>query len=337
MTQCSMMVLLEIKRHMRSTPTKSIIYQRHCMAMVTAALLALTGAPLAQAQTPALTIVKVADDTYVHFGEIALTTPENAGDIANLGVIVGYDAVAVVDTGGSVAIGQALLAAVRTVTDRPLLYVINTHEHPDHIFGNAAFSSLGATFVGHYNLPASLKAHGSFYLRTFRQALGDDAIDQVRLIPPTLLVDDTMEIDLGGRKLLLTAWHPPAHSDCDLTVLDEQTHFLFAGDLVFLDHVPVIDGSLKSWLDLLPRLAALHADRVLPGHGQRVAPWPEALDNERRYLVSVQADARRLIAAGVPLADAVPRIGQSEREHWRLFDEHNPRNATAAFSELEWE
>jgi quinoprotein relay system zinc metallohydrolase 2 len=324
-------------RYVKTGIDKNSLLSMKLRAMAAVTFLALAGFSPARAQNAPLAVTSIANGAYAHFGAIALATAENAGDMANLGIVVGRDAVAVIDTGGSVAVGRALLAAVRMVTDRPLRYVINTHEHPDHIFGNAAFSGTDATFVGHRNLPASLQAHGPFYLHSFRPVLGDEAISQVRLIPPTLLVNDTMELDLGGRTLLLTAWQSPAHSDCDLTVLDEQTHTLFAGDLVFLDHVPVIDGSLKVWLDLLPHLAALPAERVVPGHGPRIASWPQALDEERRYLLSVQADARRLIEAGVPLAEAVPRIGQSERTHWRLFDEYNPRNATAAFSELEWE
>ena len=310
--------------------------RRNVPVPVAACLFAAAVLAPARAQTP-FAIEQGAVGAYAHFGKVALTTAENRGDIANIGVVVGRDAAAVIDTGGSVAVGEAALAALRQITGKPLRYVINTHEHPDHLFGNGAFAGTGATFVGHYNLPASIREHGPFYLRSFRDVLGADAIARVRLIPPTLLVNDTMELDLGGRMLLLTAWHQAAHTDCDLTVLDEQTHTLFAGDLVFLDHVPVIDGSLKGWLDVLSRLAATNAERVVPGHGLRVAPWPAALDDERRYLLAVQADARRLIASGTPMAEAVPHIAESERARWRLFGDYNPRNATSAFSELEWE
>jgi quinoprotein relay system zinc metallohydrolase 2 len=280
-------------------------------------------------------VERLADGDYAHFGQVALTTPENAGDIANLGVIVGRDAVAVVDTGGSVLVGQQLLAAIQAITSKPIRYVINTHEHPDHIFGNAAFGS-DVTFVGHQNLPAEMQKRGTFYLRSFRDALGAEAIGRVRIIPPSLLVTDETTLDLGDRRLLLTAWRPAAHTDCDLTVLDQTSGVLFSGDLVFLRHVPVLDGSLLGWLRILPRLAALPARIVVPGHGPQ-APWPQALADERRYLTLLADDTRRLIAEGVPVATAVTRIGQSEREHWALFGDYNPRNAITAFSELEWE
>jgi hypothetical protein len=81
----------------------------------------------------------------------------------------------------------------------------------------------------------------------------------------------------------------------------------------------------------------LPAKVVVPGHGRLVAPWPQALDDERRYFNVLADDAHRLIAAGVPLAGAVPEIGRSERERWQLFDDYNPRNATVAFSEFEWQ
>lgn len=281
-------------------------------------------------------VSQVADGDYVHFGQVALTTPENAGDIANIGIIVGRDAAAVVDTGGSVEVGQALLAAVHAITGKPVRYVINTHEHPDHIFGNAAFGP-ATIFVGHHNLPLELEKRGSYYLQSFRDLLGSKAIQEVRIVPPTLLVKDEMIIDLGARRLRLTAWNPAAHTDCDLTVLDEATGVLFSGDLVFLQHVPVLDGSLVGWLSILPRLAKMPARLVVPGHGRLVAPWPQALDDERRYLTTLATNTRGLIAAGMPMAQAVPKIAESERDRWALFDDYNRRNASAAFSELEWE
>jgi quinoprotein relay system zinc metallohydrolase 2 len=304
--------------------------------VVILAIMGLMSAAQAQSQAkdPPLEITEVAAGVFVHFGVHELMTAENEGAIANVGFIVGDEAVAVIDTGGSLREGQRLIAAIRRITPKPIRYVINTHAHPDHVFGNAAFTLEGTVFVGHRNLPRALAERGPHYLSAFRRIMGD-GLDGVELIAPQQTVDGEEKLDLGHRVLTLRAWRT-AHSDNDLTVFDTATRTFFAGDLVFLQHIPVMDGSLRGWLAVLPQLAEVPAQRVIPGHGP-AARWPAALDDERRYLEILARDCRALIAAGTPLAVAAQTAGLSERSHWDLFQEYNARNATAAFAELEWE
>jgi quinoprotein relay system zinc metallohydrolase 2 len=280
-----------------------------------------------------LPMTEVAPGVYAHIGVIAPMTRQNEGAIANVGFVVGRDAVAVIDSGGSVRQGRRLLAAIRTVTPSPVRYLVNTHVHPDHIFGNATFE--GAAVIGHANLPRALAVRGRFYLDAFRRVLGDALMADVKVVPPTQVVERETRIDLGNRVLVLRAWRA-AHTDHDLTVLDEATGTLFAGDLVFLRHVPVLDGSLKGWLAAIEELAAVPARRVVPGHGP-VTGWPAALEDQRRYLERLAQDVRASIERGDTIAAASQSVAQSERGKWELFDETNARNATAAYAELEWE
>lgn len=293
-------------------------------------------APLAVANAAgAFSLTEIAPGVYAHEGKTSLMTRENLGDIANLGAIVGDDAVAVIDTGGSLIEGRAFLAALREKTRKPIRYVINTHAHPDHTFGNGAFLETGATFVGHKNLPRALAARGPHYLAAFRAQMGE-ALDGVTIVPPTVAVDEMTTLDLGHRELVLQAWRT-AHSECDLTILDPKSGVLFSGDLLFLQHVPVVDGSLLGFLDVAERLEAIKATQVVAGHGPLPAPWPKALEDQRAYLMRLTADLRAAIKKGDGVAAAAKTAGAEEREKWRLFDDYNARNATAGFAELEWE
>ena len=293
------------------------------------------GTTAGRAQTAALPVTEIASGIFVHNGVHEEASAANDDAIANIGFIIGDETVAVIDPGGSFAEGSALRAAIRARTDRPIRYVILTHVHPDHIFGTAAFRDDHPDFVGHAKLPGALAQRGDYYLRRLHSNLGDEA-NGTEIVPPTVLVADRLELDLGGRRLMLRA-HGPAHTDNDLTVFDQNTRTFWLADLLFVERIPVIDGSLVGWLKQLDELTAISADRAVPGHGPVSVPWPAAVEPERRYLEAVAHDTRAAIKAGIGIANAYQHVANSERGHWLLFDEYHPRNVTASYKELEWE
>ena len=320
---------------MATTPTNPM-RRSVVKGLASLGVLTLPGVRSAMATGAEFVLSEIADGVFAFQGAHELMTAGNQGAICNLGLVVGTESAAVIDSGGSIAEARAFIAAIGKATAKPVRFLVNTHMHPDHIFGNAGFRSMAPTVVGHRNLPRALEARREFYLRNYRSQIGDGLMQGVEIIPPTMLVEDRLELDLGGRVLDLRAWKA-AHTDNDLTVLDPVSGTLFAGDLVFMRHVPTLDGSLLGWIRQLDALAAIEAVRVVPGHGPKSAEWPQALADERRYFDVLAGDIREAIAAGTPLAEAVRTAGRSEAQNWALFDEYNERNATAAYAELEWE
>ncbi len=285
---------------------------------------------------PALTMEEVVPGVFVHMGAVEEPNPDNLGDVSNLGFIVGKTSVAVIDTGTARWMGEALWRSIRQQTDLPVSHVLLTHMHPDHVLGASAFQGTGASVVGHDRLPRALLDRQANYIESLDRLVGREAM--IGTVGPTvdITVEVTDSIDLGGRSLLLHAW-PMAHTGSDLTVLDEQSGTLFAGDLVFHLHTPALDGSLPGWRAVLAEMATLAPERIVPGHGGPVLDWPQGIDPLNRYLKVLETDTRAAIDAGKRLGEAVETIASGERSEWELFDAYNPRNATVAFTELEWE
>lgn len=312
--------------------------------MVAAAVLALPQLSAAQAaQLAPLPFTQVAPGVHLHQGAQQPWGPESAasaGDVANLGFIVGSRCVAVIDSGGSPQLGRRLRAAVAAATPLPVCLVVTTHAHPDHALGTGAFRDIepAPAFAAHARGAAALGARERAFRNALQRDLGLTAADG-DLAYPTLPVSDEREFDLGGRTLLLRAW-PTAHTDNDLSVYDRQTRTLFTGDLLFVGHLPVVDGKLGGWLQVMDRLAALDVALAVPGHGAPQKAWPAALEPQRNYLQALQRQVRQALREKKSLAQAVealPLESVAPGQPWLLAEFFHRRNVTAAFAELEWE
>lgn len=281
-------------------------------------------------------VTEVAAGVFVHTGHHALYAPDNHGDISNAAFVIGGDAVAVIDTGGSYWVGTGLKAAITERTDRPVRFVINTHMHPDHIFGNAAFSGENTAFVAHHKLARGLAARAERYLAINRELLGEEGFTGTKIVMPTQGLTETTTLDLGDRTLKLIP-RATAHTDNDLTILDDKTKTLFAGDLVFSGHVPTLDGSIVGWRQVLTDLAMENPSKIVPGHGPASLETAQAIDPMTRYIDEIISGVRRTINGGETLSSAIKTVGWNLKNDWQLFSEYHGRNVSAAFAELEWE
>lgn len=290
--------------------------------------------PFSPENLRALVTEEVAPGIHIRRGVDEDVTAQNEDAIANIGFIVGRDAVAVIDPGGSLIDGERLRATIRQTTPLPIKYVVMSHVHPDHIFGAPAFQKDRPQFVAHARLPRALALREEFYRKRLENTLGKESAGGA--VAPTMLVQDHTEIDLGGRVLALTA-HGTAHTDCDLSVVDRSTGTLLPADLLFVQRIPSLDGSLRGWLKELAALKSAPVRRAVPGHGPTSVKWPSGAGDLERYLGILLRETKEAIAKGTDLEAAVSTVAQGERSRWKLFDDYNGHNVTQAFKELEWE
>ena len=304
------------------------------------ALLGLGGALLLGAAAPAAEAgpVQVASGVFVLPGVHEDASPTNANAIANVGFVVGGEAVAVVDPGGSFEHGQRLRRAVEAATPLPIRHLVLTHAHPDHVMGAAAFADLRPEVVGHARLPEALAQRRDGYLRMMEREMGAAAAGSDAL-PPTRLVEGRLDLDLGGGRVLHIAAHGPAHTDADLSLFDTATATLWLSDLLFVERIPSLDGSLSGWLRELAavRESRPAAARAVPGHGPPAVPWPEGAAALTGYLEALRNGTRAAIASGLGIAEAPARVATAEASRWRLAEGYHGRNVSAAYRELEWE
>lgn len=282
-----------------------------------------------------LDVSEVASGVFVHAGALEDWLPANGGDIANLGFIVGSRCVAVIDTSGTPQLGLRWRAAIERTTRLPICFVINTHAHPDHVLGNAAFVGPDTRFVASAKFNAAMAAREPYFLRALSRDFGT-LLAREALVYPTIGVDGTRELDLGDRVVVVQTW-PTAHTDNDLTVYDRKSRTLFTSDLLFARHIPVVDGSLRGWLDTVQRLAKIDAALIVPGHGPTQAGGPGAWQPQQAYLEALLQETRAAIKARKTLSQALESVGVRAASRWQLAERFHRRNVTAAFAELEWE
>ena len=302
--------------------------------LITICALLLAGcATVGNSNTPRA--VALADGVYLLQGSGGAADETNLGRIGNTGFIVGDSGVIAIDTGTSYAHGQALLAAIRTVTDKPIKLALLTHTRPEFLFGGTAFREAGIPLRTHRSMARLMAARCETCLKTLRQTVGEAPMRGTAMYKPDQEFDTTHELTLIGRTVRVLHF---GHSSGpgDIAVLDVASGVLFAGGMVDVQRVPdTQDSDLAGWKRALAALRELPVKTVVPGHGP-AAP-AAALAAVQTYLAQLETRARELVAAGVSLSSVPDASELAAYESWDQYETIHRRNASIVFLRVERE
>ncbi len=225
---------------------------------------------------------KIAEDTWLLQGKLQDFTRENGGNIVNTAFIVTEEGVVVFDTGPSKRYGEALREAIRSVTDKAVIHVFNSHHHPDHFLGNQAFTE--ATIWALPETGKLIAQHGNAFAENMYRLVGDWMRSTEVFLPTKPLDVDQMPVmQVGKHRLRFIAMS--GHAGADLVMLDETSGVLFASDIVFFQRAlttPHTPG-LRVWINDIAKLGALTYQLIVPGHGP-VDKNGESLQQMQAYL-----------------------------------------------------
>jgi glyoxylase-like metal-dependent hydrolase (beta-lactamase superfamily II) len=290
---------------------------------------------IASSPVQALQPIPVAQDVYAFIGERGETAPVNQGQIGNAGFIVGRSGVIVIDTGVSYVYGKQMIAAIRRISDQPIVLVVITHAVQEFVFGAAAFAELGAPLLTHAKSAALMRERCNHCLDNLVTQLGAQAMEGTRLIVPEETVTASRSMRVAGRDidLLYFDW---ASTPGDLVVLDRASGVAFAGGIVWNRRIPELrDGHLAGWLEALAALKRSPVRSIVPGHG---APGGRELaDLTSAYLRALDAQVQALYQRGATLSQTVDNVALPAFADWDQYPVVHRRNALHRYLQLESE
>jgi len=309
--------------HWRKAFLRGLAMSFALLATALSALVPATAQEAATESAKAVTVKQIASDLYF-FHDF---------DGSNATFLVTDEGVLVIDTRQHPRAGQDLLDRIRKITDKPIRWVINSHFHGDHTFGNAAFKKEGATFAVHAETarlmklvqPKEMARRGGYF-----KSHGYDPND-VKLILPDVTFDKSITIHLGGREVRLL-YLGPGQQDGDTFVLFPHARALFTPGSFAKHSMPnmAFTTSVETWIKLLDQVAAMDVDVLLPGHGD-LANRADVKELSA-MLADEYATVKAAIARGMPLAEAQRTLTFPQYQDWRNYG--RLKNEVAALYEL---
>ena len=236
----------------------------------------------------------------------------------NQGFVSTSDGAVVIDTGFTATSAKALLRDVRSSGSAPVRLVVNTHDHPDHVFGNPVFEENTPMILAHTNCRSRLIELGNERLRGYRnfdERLKSD-LAGLRILPPQVTYADEAELNIGQTAFRFIHPKRTSHTTGDTIVLLPDERVLYAGDLVWVGyHANLEDSDVEGWLETLDEMSKMKVDYIVPGHGPVsdkgcIAPFAA-------YLRQLDTGMKKLAREGVPKEKVVEALDLPGTENWK--------------------
>ncbi len=286
----------------------------------------------------------LAKDVYMFFGNIAEVDQYNRGWNGNAGFVVTPAGVVVIDSLGTPKLGQRMIAAIKSVTDKPIKYLILTHNHPDHSYGAVAFRKLGGvTIIGHEGTLDYIRSDQIDSSVAFRRSFIINDMQGFDGVKPDIMISgkrfSKYDLKFGERTIHIynVGQH---HSYGDLIVHFKEDDVLWISDLAFNQRTTFMgDGDssqaieTQSWV--LTRFP--DANLMIPGHGSaQIKPFP-MISKTQSYMKRLREMMLEAIAKDVDLLQAVKQADFEDWKNVRLYNLNHRSNANFVYRELELE
>ncbi|MEN8800647.1 MAG: MBL fold metallo-hydrolase [Thiogranum sp.] len=280
---------------------------------------------------------RLSDHVYFVQGAAGVAT-DNEGFISNAGVIVTAEGVVVFDALGTPSLADLLRRKIREVTDQPVVRVISSHYHADHIYGLQVFEEQGADVWAPAGAEKYLDSENARErLEERRFSLEPWVNETTRLVEPDRYIEVQENFQLGSLRFTVSPVGA-AHSDGDLTLYVEPDRILFSGDIIFEGRVPFVgDANSGRWLKAVERMEDRQLLALVPGHGAAAKDPNRVIATMRRYLSYLRETMRAAVEDFRPFDEAYAAIDWSEFERLPAFAEANRRNAYQVYLSMEAE
>ena len=262
---------------------------------------------------------KLSDHVYA-FAGIENASPENSF-ASNSGVIIGEKGVLVVDTRVSAKEAEQLIQQINTITQKPILYAVNTHFHFDHSLGNCAFKKKGALILSHEKGRLATASLGDKIFEIIKpMGMTEELLEGTTLSYPEITFSSQMRIDLGGVEVELI-YLAPGHSPDNILVYVPKDKVLFAGDILFSDfHAYMGTADLEGWQKNLDHIMAMDASYIVPGHGP--VSGKKEIQAQMEYLVAFDRLAGELTQKTddpeLIIAEMKKKLPQKSQGEWMI-------------------